>query len=79
MYVKLGNEKQGKKKSICETYMKSFSYETLDFFQKVISLQRFGSCQDCMSSANLVVEIHEKVSSERAFRVLENNAHNYEI
>ena len=32
-----------------------------------------------MSSANLVAEIHEKLSSERAFRVLEKNAHDYEI
>ena len=79
MYMKLGNKKQGKKKSICETYLKFFNYETLDFFRKVISLLRFGSCQNCMSSANLVAEMHEKLSSERAFRVLENNAHNYEI
>ena len=35
--------------------MKSFSNETLNFFlQKVLGLQHFGSCQNCMSSANLV-------------------------
>ena len=47
--------------------MKSFSNETLNFFlQKVLGLLNFGSCQKCMSSANLVVEIQFKLSNERA-------------
>ena len=34
--------------------MKSFSNETLNFYlQKIHSLQHFGSCQNCMSSANV--------------------------
>ena len=41
--------------------MKSFSNETLNFFlQKVLFLLYFGSCQNCMCSANLVAEIHCK-------------------
>ena len=38
--------------------MESFSNETLSFHQKILGLLRFGSCQNCMSSANLVAEIH---------------------
>ena len=41
--------------------MKSFSKETLNFYlQKVLFLLHFGSCRNCMSSANLVAEIHQK-------------------
>ena len=41
--------------------MKTFSNETLNFFlQKVLFLLHFGSCQNCMSSANLIAEIHQK-------------------
>ena len=36
--------------------MKSFSNETLNCFQKVLGLLHFGSCQNCMSSANLVAK-----------------------
>ena len=47
--------------------MKSFSNETLNFFlQKVLFLLHFGSCQNCMSSANLVAEIHQKLCNKRA-------------
>ena len=28
------------------------------FLQKVLGLLHFGSCQNCMSPANLVAEIH---------------------
>ena len=46
--------------------MKSFSNETLIFFlQKVMFLLHFGSFQNCMSSANLVAEIHQKLCSKR--------------
>ena len=46
--------------------MKSFSNETLNFFlQKVLFLLHFGSCQNCMSSANLVAEIHQKLCNKR--------------
>ena len=46
--------------------MKSFSNEALNFFlQKVLFLLHFGSCQNCMSSANLVVEIHQKLCNKR--------------
>ena len=39
--------------------MKSFSNESLNFFlEKVVDLLHFGSCQNCMSSVNLVREIH---------------------
>ena len=42
--------------------MKSFSNETLNIFlQKVQFLLHFGSCKNCMSSANLVSEIHQKL------------------
>ena len=46
--------------------MKSFSNETLNFFlQKVLFLLHFGSCQNCMSSANLVAENHQKLCNRR--------------
>ena len=39
--------------------MKYFSNETLLFFlKKVLGLLHFGSCQNYMSSANLVAKIH---------------------
>ena len=39
--------------------MKSFSNETLNFFlQKVLFLLHFGSCQNCMSSANLYIYMY---------------------
>ena len=42
-----------------KTNMKSFSNETLNFFlQKVLFLPHFGSCQNRVSSANLVAQIH---------------------
>ena len=36
------------------------------FVQKVLFLQYFGSCQICMSSANLVAEIHQKLCNKRS-------------
>ena len=46
--------------------MKSFSNETLNFFlQKVLFLLHFGSCQNCMSSANFVAEIPQKLCNKR--------------
>ena len=46
--------------------MKSFSNKSLNFFlQKVLFLLHFGSCQNCMSSANLVAENHEKLCNRR--------------
>ena len=35
------------------------------FLQKVLFLLHFGSCQNCMSSANLVAEIHQKLCNKR--------------
>ena len=47
--------------------MKSFSNETLNFFlQKVLFLPHFRSCQNRMSSANLVAQIHQKHCNRRA-------------
>ena len=47
--------------------MKSFTKETLNFYlQKVLFLLHFGSCRNCMSSANLVAEIHQKLCNKRA-------------
>ena len=47
--------------------MKSFSNETLNFFlQKVLFLPHFGSCQNRVSSANLVAQIHWKLCNRRA-------------
>ena len=46
--------------------MKSFSNETLNIFlQKVLFLLHFGACQNCMSSANLVAQIHQKLCNKR--------------
>ena len=53
-------------RNICKIYiwkrsMKSFSFETLNFFLREFwsfGLLHFGSCQNCMSPANLVAEIH---------------------
>ena len=48
--------------------MKSLSNETLNFFlQKVLFLLHFGSCQNCMGSANLAVEIHLKLYNKLDF------------
>ena len=47
--------------------MKSFSNETLNFFlQKVLFVPHFGSCQNRVSSANLVAQIHQKLCNRRA-------------
>ena len=47
--------------------MISFFNETLIFvLQKVLDLLHFVSCQNCMSSANLVAEIHYKFWNKRA-------------
>ena len=46
--------------------MKSFSNETLNFFlQKVLFLLHFGSCQNCMSSANHQKHCNKRVLSTR--------------
>ena len=46
--------------------MKSFSNETLNFFlQKVLFFLHFGSCQNCVSSGNLVAGIHQKLCNKR--------------
>ena len=46
--------------------MKSFSHETLIFFlQKVLFVLHFGFCQNCMNSANLVAENHQKLCNRR--------------
>ena len=46
--------------------MKSFSNETLIFFlQNVLLLLHFGSCQNCLSSANLVAKIHQKLCNKK--------------
>ena len=46
--------------------MKSFSNETLNFFlQEVLFILYFGSCQNCMGSANLVAEIQQKHFNKR--------------
>ena len=45
--------------------MKPFSNETLNFFlQKFLFLLHFGSCQNCMSSSNLVAEIYQKLCNK---------------
>ena len=47
--------------------MKPFSNETLNCFpQKVLSLLKSKTWQNCMSSANLVPEIQFKLSNDRA-------------
>ena len=46
--------------------MKSFFNETLNFFlRKFVFLLHIGSCQNCVSSANLVGEIQEKLCKKR--------------
>ena len=47
-------------------YMKTKYEIFLQFFlQKVLFLLHFGSCQNCMSFANLVAEIHQKLCNKR--------------
>ena len=43
-----------------------YIYEIIFFFQKVLGLLKFGSCQNSMSPTNLVAEIQLKLSNERA-------------
>ena len=46
--------------------MTSFSNEILNiFFQEFHGLLRFGSCQNCKGSANLVAEIHQKLWNKK--------------
>ena len=48
--------------------MKSFSNETLNFFfREFCYFYIFGSCQNRMSSADLVAELHQKLCNKRAF------------
>ena len=48
--------------------MKSFSNEILIFFlHKILFLFTFGSCQNCMNSANLVPEIQQKLCNKRVW------------
>ena len=44
--------------------MKSFFNETLFFLQKVLFLLNFGSCQNCMRSANVFAEVDRKLCNE---------------
>ena len=54
------------RKHIWKRNMKSFSNETLNsFLQKVLFLLQFGSCENCMSSANVVPETHQKLCNKR--------------
>ena len=49
--------------------MKSFSNDTLKFsLRQVLSLLQFGSCQNWMTTANLVAETQLKLLNERNFR-----------
>ena len=58
--------------------MKSFSNETRNFFlQKVLFLLHFGSCQNCMNSANLVAEYHQKLCNGRVMSTEEPNTCEY--
>ena len=43
-------------------------WNTKFFLQKVLFLVDFGSCQNCMSSANLVAQIHQKLCNKRDLR-----------
>ena len=50
-------------------YMKTkyeifLQWNTKTFLQKVLFLLHFGPCQNCMSSANLVAEIHLKLCTK---------------
>ena len=47
--------------------MKSLSKETLFFSSEVLGLLHFGSCQNCMSSANLVAESFQKLRGKKGF------------
>ena len=48
---------------MAETYV----YNINKFFlQDVLFLLHSGSCQNCMRSANLVAEIHQKLCNKRA-------------
>ena len=38
------------------------------FFQNVLGLLYFWSCQNCMRSANLVAEVQLKISNKRVFK-----------
>ena len=42
-----------------------FYNETLFFLQKFLFLLHFGSCQNCMSSGDLVAEVNQKVCNRR--------------
>ena len=45
--------------------MKSFSNEALNvFLQEVLFHLHFRSCQNCMSSANFIVEIHQRLCNQ---------------
>ena len=46
--------------------MKSLSNEALFFLQEVLGFLYFGSYQNCKSSVNLVVEIHQELWNKRA-------------
>ena len=46
--------------------MKSFSNETLNFFYRNFWTSNVESCQDCVSSRNLVAETPEKLWSGKA-------------
>ena len=48
---------------MAETYIYSI---TKFFLQDVLFLLHSGSCQNCMGSANLVAEIHQKLCNKRA-------------
>ena len=51
---------------VCENEIFPFSNET-NLFPKVLRFLHSGSCQNCMSSANLVTEkSHLKLCNERA-------------
>ena len=65
-----------KSKTSRKIYMKTkyeifLQWKTKVFLQKVLFLLHFGSCQNCMSSANLVVEIHRILCNKRALSTIE--------
>ena len=47
----------------------SINRNTKFYFQKALGLLHFGSCQNCLSSANLVAEIHLKLWNKRALSI----------
>ena len=51
--------------------MKSFSNEIIFFIQNFLDLLHFISCQNSMSSANLVAKIYKKLSNKRALSTRE--------